>query len=106
VTRRIINFWCDSFLGGWIGRQFPRLFREAGLSEIVVEPVTVVDLDYAAFDAQYNLKRVVRRAEAAGAISQDEGREWLARLEDVVQAGSFLTSMTNFIVSGRKPSPR
>ena len=102
VTRRIINFWCDSFLGGWIGRQLPRLFREAGLSDVVIEPVTVVDTDYVAFDAQYNLKRVVQRAQAAGAISLDEGTEWLAGLEEVVQAGSFFTSMTNFVVSGRK----
>ena len=102
VTRRIVNFWCDSFLGGWIGRQLPRLFREAGLSDVVIEPVTVVDTDYAAFDAQYNLKRVVQRAQAAGAISPDEGTEWLARLDEVVQAGSFFTSMTNFVVSGRK----
>ncbi len=106
VTRRIINFWCDSFLGGWIGRQLPRLFRQAGLSDIVIEPVTVVDTDYAAFDAQYNLKRVVHRAEAAGAVSPDEGTEWLARLEEVVRAGSFFTSMTNFVVSGRKASPK
>jgi len=102
VTRRIINFWCDSFLGGWIGRRLPRLFREAGLSDVVIEPVTVVDTDYAAFDAQYNLKRVVQRAGAAGVITADEGSEWLTRLEEVAQAGSFFTSMTNFVVSGRK----
>lgn len=102
LTRRIVNFWCDSFLAGWIGRQLPRMFREAGLSDVVVEPVTVVDTDYAAFDAQYNLKRVVERAEAAGAINTEEGRRWLAGLEHVVQTGCFFTSMTNFIVSGRK----
>jgi ubiquinone/menaquinone biosynthesis C-methylase UbiE len=61
LTRRILNFWCDSFLGGWIGRQLPRLFREAGLSDVTVEPVTVIDRDFAAFDAQYNPARIVER---------------------------------------------
>ena len=103
LTRRIVNFWCDSFLGGWIGRQLPRLFREAGLSDITIEPFTVIDTDYAAFDAQYDLTRVVRRAEAAGAIGADEGARWLARLQECGQAGSFFTSMTNFVASGRKP---
>ena len=102
VTRRIVNFWCDRFLGGWIGRQLPRLFTQAGLLDVRVEPVTVIDTDFGAFDAQYDLTRIVRRAEAAGAVTREEGTEWLAHLDAVVSAGSFFTSMTNFIVSGRK----
>lgn len=102
VTRRIVNFWCDSFLGGWIGRQLPRLFRQVGLKEITVDPVTVIDTDYQAFDAQYDLKRIVRRAAAERAVSAEEAAQWLADLEAVAQAGSFFTSMTNFVVSGRK----
>jgi SAM-dependent methyltransferase len=103
VTRRLVNFWCDRFLGGWIGRQLPRLFTQAGLLNITIDPVTVVDTDFEAFDAQYDLTRIVRRAEAAGALTREEGTEWLAHLDAVVNAGSFFTSMTNFIVSGRKP---
>ncbi|HEV8347001.1 MAG TPA: methyltransferase domain-containing protein [Vicinamibacterales bacterium] len=102
VTRRIINFWCDRFLGGWIGRQLPRLFAEAGLREVAIEPVTVIDTDFAAFDAQYDLTRIVGRAEAAGAITFEESTQWLRQLDEVVRAGSFFSSMTNFIVSGRK----
>ncbi|HWF85263.1 MAG TPA: methyltransferase domain-containing protein [Vicinamibacterales bacterium] len=102
LTRRILHFWCDSFLGGWIGRQLPRLFREAGLSDVTVEPVTVVERDFAAFDAQYNLTRVVDRAVRAGAITRDEGTGWLAALHDRADAGSFFSSMTSFVVDGRK----
>ena len=102
VTRRIVNFWCDRFLGGWIGRQLPRLFREAGLEDITIEPVTVVDTDFAAFDSQYDLNRIAQRAAASGAITAGECAQWLADLHAMVQAGSFFTSMTNFIVSGRR----
>jgi ubiquinone/menaquinone biosynthesis C-methylase UbiE len=102
VTRRIVNFWCDQFLNGWIGRQLPRLFRHAGLQDIIVEPVTVVDSDFNAFDGQYDLKRVVQRAVSAGAITIGQGDEWLTSLHELVREGSFFTSMTNFVVSGRK----
>jgi ubiquinone/menaquinone biosynthesis C-methylase UbiE len=104
VTRRIINFWCDSFLGGWVGRSLPRLFREAGLDEISVEPFTVVDTDYAAFNAQYDLPRIAARAQAAGVIRADEAERWLAALLERDRAGSFFTSMTSFVVAGRKPA--
>jgi SAM-dependent methyltransferase len=102
LTRRILQFWCDSFLGGWIGRQLPRLFREAGLSDVTVKPVTVVDRDFSAFDAQYNLTRVVDRAAAAGAIGAEEGARWLSALRDAARNDSFFSSMTNFVVGGRK----
>jgi ubiquinone/menaquinone biosynthesis C-methylase UbiE len=102
LTRRIINFWCDSFLGGWIGRSLPRLFREAGLDEITVEPFTVVDTDYEAFNAQYDLPRIAARAQAAGVIQADEAERWIAGLRERERAGSFFTSMTSFVVAGRK----
>jgi SAM-dependent methyltransferase len=102
LTRRILHFWCDSFLGGWIGRQLPRLFREAGLSDIVVEPFTVVERDFAAFDAQYDLTRIVNRAVIAGAITKDEGTGWLSAVHETAAAASFFSSMTSFVVGGRK----
>ena len=84
----------------------PRLFREAGLDEISVEPFTVVDTDYAAFNAQYDLPRIAARAQAAGVIRADEAERWLAALLERDRAGSFFTSMTSFVVAGRKPLKR
>jgi SAM-dependent methyltransferase len=103
ATRAIVNFWCDSFFGGWVGRALPRLFREAGLLDVWVEPVTVVDTDYATFNAQYDLPRIVAQAEAGGAISAEAGARWLASIVERADRGSFFTSMTCFVVSGRKP---
>jgi ubiquinone/menaquinone biosynthesis C-methylase UbiE len=102
VTRRIVNFWCDQFLGGWSGRQLPRLFKEAGLLDVAIDPVTVVDTDLATFDAQYDLSRVASRAIAGGAVTAAEGAEWLDSLRRRAAAGSFFASMTNFIISGRR----
>ena len=103
LTRRIVNFWCDSFLGGWIGRQLPRLLEEAGLADTTIESVTVIDRDYAAFNQQYDLKRVVQRATAAGAVSAGEGEAWLSEIDRLAAQGSFFSSVTSFLVGGRKP---
>lgn len=102
VTRKIVNFWTDTFFGGWVGRSLPRLFRDAGLADVAVEPFTRIDADYAAFNAQYDLPRIVARARAAGAITAEEGSRWLAELDARAQRGSFFATMTSFVVSGRR----
>ena len=103
VTRRIVNFWCDSMRGGWVGRSLLRLFQEAGLEDLSVAPFTVVDTDYDAFNRQYDLPRVVARAEAAGVLTAEEARSWLHDVDERAKRGSFFASMTCFGVSGRKP---
>jgi ubiquinone/menaquinone biosynthesis C-methylase UbiE len=103
TTRAILNAWCDGFLGGWIGRALTRLFREAGLLDISIDPFTVIDTDYEAYTAQYDLPRVAAHAEAAGVISAEAKEQWLAGIAERAGRGSFLASMTCFIVSGRKP---
>jgi SAM-dependent methyltransferase len=103
LTRRISNFWCDSFLGGWTGRQLPRLFEQAGLVDTTIESVTVIDRDFSAFNAQYDLGRVVQRATEAGAIGQEEGAAWLRQVQEQAEAGYFFSSVTSFIVCGLKP---
>ena len=103
LTRRIVNFWCDSFLGGWNGRQLQRLFREAGLVDVTIEAVTVIDTDYAPFNAQYDLSRIVARAQEAGVVTPQEGAGWLAGIEAQASQGNFFSSVTSFIVGGRKP---
>jgi len=102
TTRAILNAWCDNFRDGWIGRALPRLFRDAGLLDIVVEAFTVIDTDYEAYLAQYDLPRVAAYAQEMGVISEDAGRRWLVSIEEQARRGSFLASMTCFMVTGRK----
>lgn len=104
VTRRLMNFWTDSFFNGWIGRALPRLFREAGLTDVGVEPFTRIDDDYAAFNAQYNPPRIVARAVEAGVVAADEGARWLAALDARARDGHFFATMTSFLVAGRRPA--
>jgi hypothetical protein len=36
TTRKIALSLCDGMKNGWIGRRLPRLFREAGMTDITV----------------------------------------------------------------------
>jgi len=66
------------------------------------DPVTVVDTDFDRFDAQYDLGRITAKAVAAGAVTVEQGAEWLDSIRRRASAGSFFASMTNFVISGRK----
>ncbi len=103
LTRRVLNVFCDGYQDGWMGRRLPGLFREAGLAEIVVEPVTVLLTDLAQANAVLALEDTVARAGAAGVVSEAEGAAWLDGLRAASEAGRFFAAISGFIVVGRKP---
>jgi len=103
LTRKLLQFFCDSIASGWIGRQLPGFYVEAGLQEITItpDPLTFMSADYAF--AKQILQRIAARAQAGGIVSEDEAARWLGSLDEVNQAGQFFYAATCFIVSGRKP---
>jgi ubiquinone/menaquinone biosynthesis C-methylase UbiE len=100
ITRKLLNFFCDSFPNAWVGRQLPALFRAAGLRDVVVTPLTLVVTDYAQADQFFKFRATVDRAVEAGIVSAAEGAQWLADLEAASQAGRFSTA---FLLNGYKP---
>ncbi|MSQ14289.1 MAG: class I SAM-dependent methyltransferase [Dehalococcoidia bacterium] len=103
VTRRILNFRCDGFRSGWVGRQLPALFSEIGITDISIEPVTLEWTDYAWTDQRFGLHTIAERAKEAGVVSADEAAEWLGYLEEAGRTGRFFAAFTMFTVSGHKP---
>lgn len=102
TTRRIIAWRTDHHSGdNWSGRRLYRRMREAGLRDPMVVPVTTV-----AVDEQAALTGSVFRAAAVacdgGAITLDEREAWTAALRERLAAGSFLASLTYFIVRGER----
>lgn len=102
-TRRLLNFFCDGYQDGWMGRRLPGLFWRAGLSEIAVEPVTVLLTDLSQANAVLALEDTVTRAGTEGVVPAAEGRAWLDRLGAESDAGRFFAAVSGFIVTGRKP---
>jgi ubiquinone/menaquinone biosynthesis C-methylase UbiE len=103
ITRKLLNFLCDSGGSRWIGRQLRRLFFEAGLREIGVIAETLVFTDYTQADRVFQLQETAAQAQAAEAVSSAEANKWLNGLEQAHELGSFFAAATGFCVSGRKP---
>jgi ubiquinone/menaquinone biosynthesis C-methylase UbiE len=103
LTRRLLNFYCDGYKDGWMGRRLPGLFREAGLTEIAVEPVTVLLTDLPQANAVLALENTVARAGAEGIVAEAAGAAWLDGLRTAAEQGRFFAAISSFIVVGRKP---
>ncbi len=100
-ARTVVNTWCDGFRNGWLGRHIPALFRTAGLYDIRITPATLW-LRYPVA-MQMIGPPTVERACALGAMTPDEGENWLRQLHERFESGLLFCTLTGFLVVGRKP---
>ena len=100
LARKMIHAACDQMAQGWIGRQMPRLFKQAGLRDIRVEG-RLMPLDYTFF--QLAFRGMLQRAQVSGAFSEEELTRFWNALEQAEQTQHFFARVGGFVVSGRKP---
>ncbi|UBF28283.1 class I SAM-dependent methyltransferase [Kovacikia minuta CCNUW1] len=103
ITRKLLNFWCDSFPAPWVGRSLRRNFHQAGLINIQVSPETLVITQFELADQVFDLAQTAHQAKEIGIVSPQEAQEWLEELNQRDQSQEFFSSFTAFIVSGKKP---
>jgi ubiquinone/menaquinone biosynthesis C-methylase UbiE len=103
LARKMVNFLCDSFQTGWIGRRLLALFKSGGLQDITALPITNVLTDYSLATQVFRFQETAERAICAGVVTETEATTWLQTLEASGQAGYFFSAVTGFVVSGRKP---
>ena len=99
LARKMIHAACDQMQQGWMGRQMPRLFKQAGLSDIRVDG-RMMALDYTFFQMVYS--GILQRAQAAGAVSAEELTRFWTALEQAEQEQRFFAGVVGFVVSGQK----
>jgi len=80
-----------------IGRQVPRLFVEAGLTNVQTAP-HVITGDPRAFRLQ--LAHHVSALCARGAITAERATQWWSTIDDAAAAGHFTGGITAFVVWG------
>jgi ubiquinone/menaquinone biosynthesis C-methylase UbiE len=102
ITRQLLNFWCDSFPTGWVGRYLSKYFHCAGLTNIQVSPETLVINRFGLAEQVFDLVQTAYRAGKTGVVSQQEAQNWLKELQQLEQSQEFFCSFTGFIVSGQK----
>jgi ubiquinone/menaquinone biosynthesis C-methylase UbiE len=102
-TRMVAHALCDDCTQGWIGRQLPRLFRQAGLVDIGAVPQTLILTDHALADVVFLLSATAERLRTAGTAADDEVAAWMKELQSADDAQTFFSSLSGFIVRGRVP---
>ena len=105
VERRLVEFVAGSLRSGYAGRQLRRLMRDAGVTDVHIEPWPLIWTDYGQFCAtSLSLLDMDRRAVAAGVLSRAEllrlHRTWL----DADRRGAFFASGTIVLAYGRCPA--
>jgi ubiquinone/menaquinone biosynthesis C-methylase UbiE len=104
LTRAMLHNRTDHLRrSGWIGRQLPRLFRNAGLLDITVSPETVIEATYGPPTYQAWIPLMVRESVVTGVILAADAERWLGEIEQAQELGQFFLATTYFVVAGRKP---
>ena len=88
LTRKVIHLMCDSIRNGWIGRQLPSLFKQAGLKSVYTVAHTI--LPHYTFFIQIcdgMMKSAIRTA----ALTRYEYNQMWDYLERTNQGGNFLS---------------
>jgi SAM-dependent methyltransferase len=101
LARTILNTWCDGFRDGWLGRRIPALAANLGWEDIQIIPYTLLLSPALAHPILGST--TVDRAVESSAITAADGQRWLKHLEDLERTGRFFSSLTGFIVAGRRP---
>lgn len=100
LARRVCNAWCDSFRDGWLGRRMPGLAADVGLRDIQVDPFTMI-LSPPLLQLLLG-HATVERAVARSVVTPADGNRWLGHLDELQRSGRFFSTLTGFMVSGRK----
>ncbi len=103
ISRKILNYWCDSIPSGWVGRSVYSACSDAGLVHIDVQPLTLVITDLTIARRLFDLDTTFSLAVQKGIAGQEAVTQWE---EDLVRAdlsGQVFSSLTFFLVTGEKP---
>ncbi len=101
LARKVIHAWTDGFRNGWLGRYVPAFFRELGLLDVKVEPHVLRQNEMLANELVG--QATTARARETGVITADEAAAWLGYVETALRTGRYFSTLTGFLVCGRKP---
>jgi hypothetical protein len=99
TTRIILGTFASAAVQGQIGRQLPRLFRAAGLTQVSVTPRVILG------NAQFwraLFHDHVARLRSQGVLTSQQASHWWAGLEAWAQAGDFLGGGVAFVVTASR----
>lgn len=102
LTRKILNFFCDSSGTRCVGRQLRRIFIDAGLASVEVSSRTLIINNYEIANKVFKLEETAFFAKKNGVITSNEAKDWINSFEIMENSGRFFASLTYFFVLGYK----
>jgi SAM-dependent methyltransferase len=104
LARRVLRFRADHLLhNGTLAHRLGGMFVGAGLSDVSVEPFTVVLRDPTALDNAMGLRDWAGVAHERGLLAADDVAAWERSLDEAIETGHFLYSFTLFLTAGTRP---
>ncbi|MBZ0296284.1 MAG: methyltransferase domain-containing protein [Anaerolineae bacterium] len=102
-TRLRQVFVTRTSLNGESGRQLYRLFKEAGLVEVMYDIVPLSFTSYKMMRYVLNADRAEAAALSDGLVTAEELDTWNKKLQQADEAGTFFAFVTSILVAGVKP---
>lgn len=103
LVRKLIHFITDNIVRhGWIGRQLPRIFKEAGLKRISVSTDSLLINNLSLAEKIYGFKRHSLTGLQKNFFTQQEIEELFKELDEAERKGYFFCSAQGFMVTGSK----
>ena len=103
LTRRTVLQVSDWYSQGQCGRQLRRLFKQAGLTDLVVIPETFLFTEYQLADQLIGFEDAARAVGDESEGTSADVSSWLARLREYNEKGLFLAMILGFTVSACRP---
>jgi SAM-dependent methyltransferase len=101
LVRRFLNFRADTIRNGGIAHHMPTLFKDLGLRDVTVLPMTDVRTDYAEVEAASHYEGGIRVAHEVGVLTAEEAERLVRAMREAAAADRFLSAMTYVLTAGR-----
>jgi ubiquinone/menaquinone biosynthesis C-methylase UbiE len=102
-SRAVVDALARHQRNGWIAHQMLQLFREAGLTDVTVEPVTLWSTSLPSVTARVRYREAMDWAIQDGTIDAEQASAWWRSLEAADRDGTFFWASTIFLFTGRRP---
>ena len=101
VTQTVLSANADSMAQPWMGRQLPRLFREAGLTGLSVDPIVILS---GPENFRAMIGPAVARLREEHVLTAEQARDWWSGLSEREDGDGFAAGATVFVVAGTRPT--
>lgn len=103
ISRQVTNRRWTNSRNPAVGHRLYTLVREAGLTNIEIDPVTIVFTDFETADEVFYLIDRLEMMQTANALSTNEAEQWLAGIRQADTDNLFFSSITGCTVAGTVP---